>query len=286
MGEAVGASTNSERRCMCRGGMFNDYLARWGLTPNGEPITTHSSRLLPVRRDGVPAMLKIALEAEERRGATLMVWWGGDGAVRVLAHEGDALLMERPLGGASLAEMAASGRDDEASRIICAAAARLHAPRTCPPPPTLVPLVRWFEELDPAAARHAGILRQAAAAARELLADPRDVVVLHGDIHHGNILDGGPRGWLAIDPKGLVGERGFDFANLFCNPDLDVATAPGRLTRQADVVAEAAGLERARLLRWVLAYAGLSAAWTLGDGDDADLALAVAELAAAELARS
>ncbi|HEX2211426.1 MAG TPA: aminoglycoside phosphotransferase family protein, partial [Longimicrobium sp.] len=94
----------------------------------------------------------------------------------------------------------------------------------------------------------------------------------------------GARGWLAIDPKGLVGERGFDFANLFCNPDLETATSPGRLARQAGVVAAAAGMERARLLRWVLAWAGLSAAWSLEDADDATLALAVAEIAAGELA--
>jgi streptomycin 6-kinase len=46
-----------------------------------------------------------------------------------------------------------------------------------------------------------------AATARELLAKPSEVVVLHGDIHRGNVLDFGPRGWLASDPKGLVGER-------------------------------------------------------------------------------
>jgi streptomycin 6-kinase len=49
------------------------------------------------------------------------------------------------------------------------------------------------------------------------------------------------------------------------------------------VVADAAGLERGRLLRWVLAYAGLSAAWSLEDGDDPGLALAVAEVAEREL---
>src|SRR5690606_11837834 len=109
--------------------MFDDYLARWHLTPDGTPIVTHSSRLLPVRRDGVPAMLKIALEGEERWGGFLMGWWRGDGAVRVLAHEDNALLMERAIGEASLAEMARNGRDDEASRIICTVAARLHAPQ-------------------------------------------------------------------------------------------------------------------------------------------------------------
>ena len=127
-----------------------------------------------------------------------------------------------------------------------------------------------------------------AATARELLASERDVVALHGDIHHGNILDFGPRGWLAIDPKGLIGERGFDYANLFCNPEAEIATAPGRLARQVDVVAEAAGLDRRRLLKWIMAYAGLSAAWFLGDGEweAATTPLAVAELAAAELART
>jgi streptomycin 6-kinase len=58
--------------------MFDDYLTRWNLTPDGEPITTRSSRLLPVHRDGVPAMLKIAVEAEEKWGPALMVWWGGE----------------------------------------------------------------------------------------------------------------------------------------------------------------------------------------------------------------
>jgi len=89
--------------------------------------------------------------------------------------------------------------------------------------------------------------------------------------------------WLAIDPKGLLGERGFDFANIFCNPDGPIATAPGRLKRQIDVVASAAALEHRRLLKWVLAYAGLSAAWSLGEGERPNLALAVAAQAAAAL---
>jgi streptomycin 6-kinase len=181
--------------------------------------------------------------------------------------------------------MAVNGRDDEASRIICAVIARLHAPRG-PPPPDLIPLARWFQDLAPAAAAHGGILTLCTATARRLLNSPQDVVVLHGDIHHGNILDFGPRGWLAIDPKRLIGERGFDYANLFCNPELETVTAPGRLARQLDVVIEASGLKRRRLLEWILAYAGLSAAWFLSDGAAAGTDLKVAELAAAELARS
>jgi len=254
------------------------WLARWDLVPDGEAITTPSSLLLPVRHRGQPAMLKIAREEEERRGGRLMAWWDGDGVARVLAHDDHALLLERATGPRTLAAMVAAGADDEATRILCAVAGRLHAPRRGPPP-ELVPLSRWFEALAPAARSQGGLLAEADAAARELLADPREPVVLHGDIHHGNVLDGAGRGWLAIDPKGLHGERAFDYANIFCNPDRATATAPGRLERRLDTVSEAAHLDRGRLLKWVVAYAGLSAAWSLEDGEDAALALTVMRLA-------
>ena len=104
--------------------------------------------------------------------------------------------------------------------------------------------------------------------ARGLLAAPREVVALHGDLHHMNVLDFGAQGWLAIDPKGLRGERGFEFATLLRNPDPRRALAPGRLEREVARVAGLAGVERARLLRWVMAVAGLSAAWVLADGGD------------------
>jgi streptomycin 6-kinase len=264
--------------------MFSEYLERWKLTPDGDPIVTPTSRLLPVRWDGTQAMLKIAVLDEERRGGLLMVWWNGKGAARVLAHAGDAILMERAEPGPSLAYDARNGTDDEASRTMCAVLAQLHAPSD-QPSPALIPLTEWFGALGPAAEIHGGILRVAAETAADLLATQRDVVVLHGDMHHENVLKFGTRGWLAIDPKGLVGERGFDYANIFCNPDSETATMPGRLARQTRVVAEAAGLERSRLLAWILAWAGLSAAFGFEDGASASWTLRIAELAAAELGR-
>jgi streptomycin 6-kinase len=227
-------------------------------------------------------MLKVAREEEERRGGRLMAWWDGDGAARVLAEDEHALLLERVAGPRSLAAMVAAGHDDEASRILCAVAARLHAPRRSPPP-ALVPLSRWFAALAPMAAAHGGILADASAAAQTLLADPHDIALLHGDLHHGNVLDGGARGWLAIDPKGLLGERTFDFVNILRNPDAATALAPGRFARQVEGLATAAALDRRRLIEWTLAFAGLSAAWCLADGQSAELDLAVARLAAAAL---
>ena len=154
-----------------------------------------------------------------------MTYWDGDGAAKVLGQKDDALLLERAEGKRSLADFARSGRDDEATRIICATVAKLHAPRP-KPLPSLIPLTQWFRELEPAAASHGGLLAVSAKAARMLLESPQQVGVLHGDIHHDNILDFGDRGWLAIDPKRVVGERGFDYANIFANPDLADPTRP------------------------------------------------------------
>jgi streptomycin 6-kinase len=70
---------------------------------------------------------------------------------------------------------------------------------------------------------------------------------------------------------------------MICNPDVETATAPGALARRVAVIGEAAHIEPRRLLRWVIAYCGLSASWTVGDGGDPWRALAIGEIAAAIL---
>ena len=244
------------------------WLRRWHLVPDGAPLTTPTSLLLPVRRHGEAAMLKIARQEEERRGGALMAWWQGQGAARVLAHEDPALLLERLDGPRSLATLAAAGQDDEATRTLCAVIARLHAHRR-QPLPDLFPLARWFEPLWSAAETHGGFFAQAASRAKRLLDDPRD---------------GGPHGWLAIDPKGLLGERTFDYVNILRNPDPATALAPGRFECQVDRLAEAAALDRRRLLAWTVAFTGLSAAWHGNDGGPADLDLAIGKRALAAFA--
>jgi streptomycin 6-kinase len=264
--------------------IFEPWLKRWALVPDGAPIITPGSRLLPVRLNDRPAMLKVALDVDEKYGNRLMSRWDGDGAAQVLAHHEDGLLLERAMGSRSLMHMAMNGEDDEASRILCSALARLHAPRETPPPP-LVELGPWFASLRIATAQHNGLYALSLQTAENLLANPQDVVVLHGDMHHDNVLDFGQRGWLAIDPKRVRGERGFDYANLMCNPDLPTATDPARFRRQLDVIVEAAGLDHRRLLQWVLAFAGLSAAWFLEDDalEQASGQLKVAQIAASML---
>ena len=258
------------------------YKEIWNLEYDGESFTTNSGLLQPALFEGKECMLKIGRREKDTRANELMIWWQGDGAAKVLRHDQLALLMERAKEGQSLHEMARNGHDTEASCILCGVAARLHSHRP-PYPDNLVPLTFWFEELPLASAKHGGIFTECSRIADSLLDSQQYVIALHGDIHHGNVLDFGDRGWLAIDPKGLVGERGFDYANIFCNPDAATATQSGRLIEQAAIVADAAGLDQIRLLRWIASWAGLSASWCINDKEDPQQAMSVAKLAIARL---
>lgn len=257
----------------------------WELLDDGEVFKTHSSLLQPVIYKDIKAMLKIPVAAEERRGSLLMVCWDGNGSAKVFRYDENALLMERAVGGRSLKQMVIDGNEDEANRTICGVTAKLHAAK-CNAINELIPLPVWFNALKPAADEYGGILVECNRIADRLLSAPAGTVVLHGDIHYENILNSGTRGWVAIDPKGLLGERDFDFANIFCNPDIKTATSPGRLSRQVKLIAAEAGLDTKRLLNWIIAWAGLSAAWILDDGEDAGLQMTVARIALNELYNS
>lgn len=256
------------------------WRRQWHLEPDGEAFTTPSSVLQPVRRGDERLFLKLAVSREERAGSAVLAWWGGEGAVRVVRADDAAQLLERADGPRDLSALARTGPsgDEEATRILCRTGLRLHATGTPPRPSGLFSLRRWFRDLvdDVRAADDDGLLADARSVARELLEHPAADVVLHGDLHHGNVLDGGARGWLAIDPKPLHGDPGFDVANILCNPDPDLALTPGRLERTVAVIASETGTTERRVLSWALAWSALSAVWSDGDGTDATAARGVA----------
>ncbi|WP_234661090.1 aminoglycoside phosphotransferase family protein [Agromyces marinus] len=242
------------------------WLTRWRLRPDGDAWTTHSSRLVPVlTADGTPAMFNLAHETEEARGAALLVALDGHGAARVLRRERRALLLERAAGQRDLVRAVRAGDDDDATRTLCAVADTLHA-RTDRvlerlAASDLVPLETWFGQLFAQADGLGPLHRAGADLARRLLDERRTPVILHGDLHHGNVLDFGERGWLAIDPKGLLGDAEFDVCNVLCNPSHERALVPGRLARQFEVVVGATGFAPRRLRDWLIAWSALSSTW-------------------------
>lgn len=253
--------------------MLKEALTRWNLIPDGELVHTKTSQLLPVQFEGRAAMLKAARTREEEQGHGLMKWLDGHGAAQIYRHDSSVLLMERLDTDPSLSAMVMNEQDDQATQILCGVVKKIHQVSK-PSLPQLTSLKVWFRALEQQA-QHNKQLFEAWDITQKLLDKPQNIGLLHGDIHHGNVMHSTQRGWLAIDPKGLFGERTYDYANIVCNPSYFWASRPGRLAHQIQVIAQNADLESIRLTQWIVAYTGLSAAWYLEDQNDAKAKMAL-----------
>jgi streptomycin 6-kinase len=118
-------------------------------------------------------------------------------------------------------------------------------------------LSRGVEGFPQALFQRADTLRQ------ELLDSTPLPTPLHGDLHHFNVLLGRNAEWLAIDPKGLVGDRCFDVCQFFRNPSDEPTPAMNR--RRLDILCAELGLDRQRTKDWALVHAMLDACWEFED---------------------
>jgi streptomycin 6-kinase len=253
---------------------LNAYLTAWNLSNPQLIAQTHTSQIYTVMHENETAILKMLslTETEEQTGALALQCFGGHGAVRLLRHDEGAHLLEYAAGD-ELVTLVERGEDEEATRKIAQVLQQLHSVPQDAPREGLFALDRWFSALFQKAAvdKQAGIdsvyVRGASVAGR-LLADPRDVRVLHGDIHHRNIRQSS-RGWLAFDPKGLIGERTYDCANTLCNPPIpELVHNERRLLTNATILADALDIDLSRILAFTYAYACLNASWWVTLGDD------------------
>lgn len=256
------------------------FPRRWEIGGAELIAETFSSRIWKVlREDGSPAVVK-ALKPfddveDELRGAHFLAWRRGIGAVRLLGRDGRKMLLEYG-GDRLLSSVLDSDGDTTATEIAADVMARLHHTSDYPAPSRLQPLRERFASLFGMAgtardSRKKRLYEQAARLATTLLDDARDVRPLHGDLHHDNIVQG-PRGWLAIDAKGVLGDPGFDAANLFYNPldRTELCASAERIAAMAEVFSRTTGQSPRRLLDHAFAYGCLSAAWHGEDGNEAD----------------
>ncbi|MES0197221.1 aminoglycoside phosphotransferase family protein [Mesorhizobium sp. M0011] len=247
------------------------FPVRWNVSAPELIAETFSSRIWKVlREDGSPAIVK-ALKpfddvADELRGEHYLAWRRGEGAVRLLGRDGHSMLLEYA-GETLLSEVLDGQGDNAATEIAAEVMAKLFSQGKDPFPPELQPLRERFSSLFKKAtidrdSGHDSLYVEAAIIADRLLANPHDIRPLHGDLHHENILHG-PRGWLAIDPKGVLGDPGFDAANMFYNPlDRDeLCLDPERIADMAEVFANTLGQTPPAILDHAIAYGCLSASW-------------------------
>jgi streptomycin 6-kinase len=250
--------------------ILSDYLQRWKLR-DPEPLA-HSPRgdLYTAYQNGEKVVLKLLTPVgaeDEADGVLALRYFDGEGAVRLLAYDERAQLLEYA-GDEELAELVTRGDDLAAAAVIGNLLNRLHRPQPQRPTPPLRTLRQRFDSLFSTAAQdeaagEESIYVRGARIAQHLLASPQRECVLHGDIQHHNIRLHPVRGWLAFDPKGLYGERLYDAANTLCNPSTarDRVLSAERLLQVSQVLADTMGAPVGRLRAYVFAYACLSASW-------------------------
>jgi streptomycin 6-kinase len=259
-----------------------DELARRWSLDLGIPLDAHISLVLPaVCASGEHAVLKVNFpEPESECEADALATWNGDGAARLLARDDRlrALLVERLEPGTQLW---AIEDDDEANRIGASVLRRLAVePLPGHPYRSLAgEAERWAVELPERWSRLAVdapriLLDEALRGIAELSADPAAEVLLHQDLHGGNILLGRD-GWRAIDPKPLVGDPAFDAASLLRDRRGELLSDPNalrRVRRRLDLLANELALERERLRLWGVVHA---VAWGVeADGVEDEMLLA------------
>ena len=250
---------------------LTDAVIRLGLQLDGDPFRSRSSLVCLVTHEGGPAFLKVTNQPEELVGVRALEQWDGNGAVRVLVRDGNAIVAERA--GQTLRSLVTD--DASATQVLCDAAHHLHtnSPKDLDDFPTLQ---TWFSSLFGDTTPR---FDQVRVIADRLLEHTTPPVLLHGDLHHENVLNGGDRGWLAIDPKGIRGAREFDFCNIFTN--WTPQEAIGHFDARLDLVARVASIDQTDLLRWIASWSALSGIWHLEDGDEASAAFphSITELA-------
>lgn len=252
------------------------YAQQWELEV-GEPFALSYNYVVRATRlvDSLPVVLKLGVPClEQKREASALLHFGARGAVPVLEAdiEGGALLMPRVFPGETL-EALPDQNDDEATRAACVVMRGLHAvPSPLPGVCDWLTAEDWGKDLTDfnahkAVCGFADLWDRAAHVYAELLASSDAPVLLHGDLHHGNILHG-ENGFVAIDAKGLWGESAYEAGAMLRNPHgFAVHPEAAHLTtRRLDIFADELGHDRERLRLWGFSQAVLSVIWYLEDG--------------------
>jgi streptomycin 6-kinase len=257
--------------------MLRHYVQTWHLAAPHHLASTTTSHVYTVQHHGDTVLLKVLTpvgQEEEQGAAAALTWFAGAGAMRLWHSDAHTLLLE-DVAGDTLSGLVATGHDDAATDIIADVMVQLSRPVESAGLPGLTPLPQRFRALfgraqQAHAAPGASLCVDAAAVAHALLADQQEPCVLHRDLHHEHMTYAPQRGWLALDPKGRMGERASDAAHVVCNP----VTLPGlvqseaRWVRQAHRLAARLRLSPQRFLAWVYAHACLAASWSLEDGTE------------------
>jgi streptomycin 6-kinase len=242
-------------------------VADWGLELGGPfPMSIHWV-CAATTSDGLPAVLKIGPAAPRHLPveAQVLRLFDGSGSVRLLREDmaRGALLLERAVPGDPLSRLVPAN-DEEATSVLVAVLRALHRTAPADLPDVLAQRDDLYLHLRTDGLLPARLVDRAAGLFTELCADATERVVLHGDLHHDNVLRADRSPWLSIDPHGSAGDPGYDLGSMLFNPvpterDPDLlALVPRRIEQLADGL----GMDTDRVVAWGFVKAVLSQVWS------------------------
>lgn len=253
--------------------MNNQLLAKaaeWNVTL--EDVRETATSLLGFgARDAQRVVLKLTKPTvDEMHSGKMLLAFGGSGAVRVYEAETGAVLLERLEPGEELVNVVRRGDDDEATRILAQVIQKLAnhaAPAECP---TVADWGRGFERYVRSGSRQIPdrLVREAQTVYERLASTQRTAMLLHGDLQHYNVLFDTNRGWVAIDPKGVIGELEYEVGALLRNPveHPEIVANRAVIERRLNILTALLPLDYSRALEWSFAQGVLSAIWDVEDG--------------------
>lgn len=217
-----------------------------------------------------PIILKLGLDSEGlAREAFALKCFAGYGVVKVLAEDKSMLLLERAVPGASLKRYFPD-REQESIEIACSVMKKLHQ-ANIPATHNFPHIKDWLAALDKGWPIPEGYLKKAKKLRDQLLQTSEADVLLHGDLHHDNILQTA-NNLVVIDPKGVIGEPAYEVAAFIRNPIpelLNHADAPNIILNRITRFSEALKLSERRIIDWCFVQAVLAWVWALEDSCDA-----------------
>jgi streptomycin 6-kinase len=252
---------------------LEEYAERWQLTllPPFENLSFHY--VAPaIRADGTPVILKTSEFSDEFEHALAALRiFNGRGIARLLEYDEEkkVMLLERLQPGTML-ESLVPEQDVQATSILAGIMRQLWRP--VPREHTFPTVEQLGQDLTQLRAHYAGgygpfpprLVEEAMDLFATLSASAEESMLLHGDLQHYNILRSGET-WLAIDPKGVVGDPGYEVAASFFNPLPRILLVPNleqMLARRVAQLSEELGMERARIRGWGLAQS-VRNAWSM-----------------------
>ena len=266
-----------------------EVSAQWKLTDVIPAPVLSYNFVAFAKRGGTDVVLKMGVPNNEMLSEMeALRLFNGEGACKLIEYDDENywMLLERLHPGEMLVKIK---DDDEATRIAADVMKKIWR-RDFDTSAKFIKLSDWFNGLNRLRKMFAGgtgplsekLVQRVEGSVRELLKENHNPVLMHGDFHHYNILSS-ERGWLIIDPKGVIGPACYEVGPLLMNPweELINGTNVPQITkRRIDILHEQLGFERERIREWTLSHAILSAWWGIEDNTGWEYSMSFAEMMA------